>query len=794
MKTQFLALSFVALATNALSQGSSVYNLRSDTIDVLHYNVHLDIKDFTTHVIGGYTEVTLSPKMPTVNRVCFDLLKMSIDSVIYNNDPITTFYNDTLLVCHFPAPVNDNDTVAVRIYYHGVPQEDPTWGGFYFSGSYAYNLGVAFTSVPHNFGRTWHPCFDNFVERATYEMHITTTGGKVAYCNGIMESETVSGADITRKWVMNDPIPTYLACVSVNAYTHVTQDYISTVTGNHIPINLISLPADTTKFKNSFINLPVAIQAYEEHFHPYEWDKVGFVAVPFSAGAMEHATIISYPLATLTGTTAYQNLMAHELSHHWWGDLVTCETAEDMWINEGFARWCEALFFEQLNGYSAYLGNIRDMHKKVVWKAHIDDGGFYPISGVPQSVTYGTTTYEKGADMVHTLRGYLGDSLFFAGLKHIQNNFKFKNINAIQFRDELNTFLSPAGVNVTDYFNDWVLQPGFVQFAVDSMKVSGSGTYSSQVFYKQKLRGATHLANNVPMQVTFIDNDFNRYSTRVMLGGASGNFTVTGIPFEPVVVFLNGDEKISQAVTAQEQYLTVVGSKIFSNANLNMQVQSISDSVWARVEHHWVAADPFIYSNFLYTISPDRFWSVYFTGDVPNFQAKATLNYNGTTSASGHLDNGLMAALSTGFNEDSLRLFYRPNAGENWEVLSGVTFTVGSKTDKVGSLSIDNLKAGDYALGIKTSAVGIAEVGPKQSKLKIYPNPTNGLVTVEVKGFDVSGHDTVVIIDQAGNQVSAMAIRSSKTEINVSGLASAPYFVALLSKGKVVETQKLLVK
>ncbi|HYG50334.1 MAG TPA: M1 family metallopeptidase, partial [Flavobacteriales bacterium] len=447
------------------AQTSAVYNLRSDTVDIFHYTVNLNVTDFTTKIIIGEANIEFSPKVTSINSLSLDLLGLTVDSVKYNGSLLTFNYNDTLLVCHFPSAVMDADTANVQVYYRGVPELDPSWGGFYFQSGYAYNLGVGFVSVPHTFGRTWHPCFDNFTEHATYEINLTTNGGKLGYANGLLVQETTVGSDVTRKWVMSDPIPSYLACVAVNNYTHVNQQYISTITTDTTPIMLISLAADTTNFKNSFINLNQALEQYETGYGPYEWEKVGYVAVPFSAGAMEHATCIAYPKFAINGSTTYQNLMAHELSHHWWGDLVTCLTAEEMWINEGMARWSEAYFFEKLSGYTGYMNDIRPNHKNVVYKAHVDDGGAYALNGVPANATYGTTTYNKGADVVHTLRGYLGDSLFFTGLKSIISNFKFKNISSYQFRDHLNTI---PGINVTNFFDDWVFQPGFPEFAIDS--------------------------------------------------------------------------------------------------------------------------------------------------------------------------------------------------------------------------------------------------------------------------------------------------------------------------------------
>ena len=88
------------------------------------------------------------------------------------------------------------DTSSVVVYYNGSPQGDPSgWGGWYFQGNYSYNLGVGFDADPHNYGRVWHPCFDNFVERATYDFSILTNAGKTSYANGYIVNDQVVGID-----------------------------------------------------------------------------------------------------------------------------------------------------------------------------------------------------------------------------------------------------------------------------------------------------------------------------------------------------------------------------------------------------------------------------------------------------------------------------------------------------------------------------------------------------------------------------------------------------------------------
>src|SRR5688572_14387829 len=181
--------------------------------------------------------------------------------------------------------------------------------------------------------------------------------------------------------------------------------------------------------KNSFINLEAAFDIYENKFGPYRWDRVGYMLESMNSGAMEHAMNIGYPALLANGTLTYESIVVHELSHHWWGDLITCRTAEDMWINEGTAVFCEHVFTEDFYGRDQYLTNIRADVKELIRVCHLPDpngdDGYWPLSGVPLNHTYGATTYNKGALMIHSMRPYLGDSLFFAGLKQLLTDNMF---------------------------------------------------------------------------------------------------------------------------------------------------------------------------------------------------------------------------------------------------------------------------------------------------------------------------------------------------------------------------------
>ncbi|MBI4648706.1 MAG: hypothetical protein HY738_19505 [Bacteroidia bacterium] len=135
---------------SAYSGHGQAKSLHSDSIDVLHYEIHLDITNIAGQTISGYTELEIVPKISGLNIIALDLLKLTVDSIKYAGSVICTFtHNDTLLRVQLPQIVSPIDTFFLKVFYHGHPIKDPSgWGGFYFSSGYAFNLGVGFADKP----------------------------------------------------------------------------------------------------------------------------------------------------------------------------------------------------------------------------------------------------------------------------------------------------------------------------------------------------------------------------------------------------------------------------------------------------------------------------------------------------------------------------------------------------------------------------------------------------------------------------------------------------------------------
>lgn len=755
----------------------SALNSRSDTIDITHYNVDLDITDFVTKIIKGSCEISFKSKVNGVNELPLDLLRLTVDSVKQNNSMLAFSYNDTLLRVAIPT-LNAGDSAKVRVYYRGVPQGDASgWGGFYFQGGYAFNLGVGFDADPHNYGRVWHPCFDNFVERATYRFAITTTGGKIAYCNGSLINDTTIGTLRTRTWYMNDEIPTYLASVAVASYTQVTSAYNGIQ--RQIPVVLAALPGDTNNLKNSFINLHNAMSAFENAYGPYVWDRVGYCLVPFSSGAMEHASNIAYPRVAANGTLGYEaDLMAHELAHQWWGDQATCTTAEDMWLNEGWATYSQHIFTEAVYGRQAYKAAVRSNHEEVLHYTHLKEGGYRAVSGLPHQYTYSDHVYLKGADVAHTLRGYMGDSLFFKGIKAYMTNYKFRDAGSADFR---NVLMDSTGINLTDFFNNWVFNPGFPHFSVDSFaSVQNGASYDVTVYVKQKLTGTTMLYSNVPLQLTFIDPLFNELIKHIIVNGITSSYTFS-LPFNPSYAGLNLDEKINDATAPEMKFIKAIGTVNFPNARMSLTVRNVTDSVFVKIDHNYTSPDPFKVNTGQFRLSPNRYWKVDGVFNA-GFDASARLYYDGRniqSGGNGSLDNQLITT-----SEDSLVLLYRKDASDDWEMFPHYTKNVLTNlNDKYGFVTVDTLKKGEYVFGMLRYPLEMITSDEGLSELKFYPNPGSEQFRYELP---VSFKDDIVLVkiyDSTGRLIIEKYAKPSES-IDMKAASKGVYYIEVRAGSK----------
>jgi aminopeptidase N len=713
------------------------YDNRSDTLDIVNTIINFDFGNYTSRNVIAHSSIVGISKQNNLNKVRFDLRGLTIDSIKTNGISSSYIISSQSLVVNFPLIFNNGDNVLLDFYYHGTPFLDINdFGGFYWSNNYAYNIGVSFLEEQHSYGRTWFPCFDNFVERCTFEYFITTDSTRKAFCGGNLLNTIInSDGSITWHWKNNQNIPSYLASVAVAKYATLEDTFngIERI----IPIQLGVLASDSNKLKGSFANLDNALRIFENSYGPYKFDRVGYAVTDYNGGAMEHACNITYPNFAVNGNLSYETLMAHELSHHWWGDLVTCENASEMWLNEGWAVYSEHVFTEGMYGKDAYKKSVRDNHASVLQFAHVRDSGYLALSSVPNHLVYGSTSYKKGADIAHSLRGYMGDTLFFNVLKDYMNSKAFTNVKSTDFRDFIT---SNSSFNASDFFNDWVLSPGFPQFSIDYH------TYSSgqlRLWIKQRLDNAPHYYKNVPMGISVFDNNFNKTTFKVNLSEICSDI-VLNIGFEPSYIALDFDEKISDAIIDEYQTIKTTGTKSFLLAKAIIDTRVVgADSILMRVEHNYVAPDPMKAKIPGLHLHNYRYWNIDGIFDDALTKANVSFNYNGTNSlTNGYLDNDFITN-----SEDSIVLMYRKNALEDWRIFDSTRlYNNGNAFDKNGRVVAYNLKKGQYCFAIydfryedttyyqkNCNALLINEFNNQENNITIYPNPANNQIKLTIE-------------------------------------------------------------
>ena len=409
MKTIRLILIFATaclLNCNATAQG---HFTERDTIDVLHYDIQLDMGHHQPSHIQGSCQVLLQLLQPTTH-VRLGLESATIDSIFVNNSlvPATEWNYDNH---QLTVPVTGNslhDTLSVSVYYgsYGYVGVD---GGFWCLDRLFYNLGEDRYTRPFSMGRSWFPCSDSVYDRATYTFGITVSPGWTAVCSGEHDS-TVLNADssLTYHYTLHHPISTYQA--GINAAPYYTYNYnVQGLYGTY-PVHIACFDDNSAAVMRNFNTLEHTLQLYERLFGPYRWDNIGFSEGGRNAG-MEHVNTIcisyDYP--------DFKYLIDHEFAHQWFGNLVTCAHLNDMWFNEGGAT-----FADQLAGLDGTPTSYEIMYRKAATLSQtpLNENGFYPLYGMPNQYAFMHTTYDKGALVFHELNHLL------AGTSKIQETEK----------------------------------------------------------------------------------------------------------------------------------------------------------------------------------------------------------------------------------------------------------------------------------------------------------------------------------------------------------------------------------
>ncbi|MBQ8704001.1 MAG: T9SS type A sorting domain-containing protein [Bacteroidales bacterium] len=723
----------------------------ADSVDVLDYDVSVDLS--AGKPFAG--DATLTVRLAAPCRSLALSLHGTADSAWVNGAALDTVDLGAIPTTAFAA----GDTLTVRICYHGAGYvESYGWGGFHFDNDMTYNLGVGFNVDPHVMGSVLMPCRDNFHDKATYTLRVRAKRGWTAECGGLLQSRTIGADSLEHSvWRIGQEVPTYLVSVSQAAFRRIHSS-VPALYGTY-PLTLGFREGDSTLVKRAFRELDSVVPMYERCLGPYRWGRIGYIAT--SKGSMEHVNNIALAKEFMTSVAERgQMTIAHELGHAWFGNLVTCRTEADMWFNEGGASFCSELAMEATKGRAAAQKYYQTNLEAVVREAHVTDNGYRPLSPMPHQYTYGSTTYDKGALVWHSLRGYLGDSVFYGAMGRLMADKAFSTIDAAEVRDSLSAY---TGCDLTDFFRFHVFSPGFVDYHVHM-----DGT--DVVVRQQTIGGdAAVLSNRVP--VTFFSASGDTAKRVLAFDGVEGHVAVS-LPFAPLYYVLDRDCELSDAATLAVYRKGSSALNAAAHVNLYGTIAE-EDSVF--VEHHW--GRPWDLDTLTGLRRPaGRYWVV--SGARQQYAGlQLRLRYVRDGYVNGnypYLDPGFVSSAAV----DSVRVLYRQGYGHPWQAVSHQR--IGNSNE--GWFTVDNPRTGEYTLAVvDTNLLSIhSPLSTLHTPLSLFPNPVAAgeEITLQVP---VEGTFTVRIFDAAGRQVWRKKGCANGRRVNPR-LASGTYLVQIENK------------
>jgi len=487
---QRLGLSQTEVTVGPVRENSSILSLDEDTlhnVDILDYSLSAYV-DVVAQTMEGCNAIRLCALEDTVAETYMSFHAMIIDSV-RSAGRVVDFVrggSDSLTLLFEPV-MAPHESIDVEIFYHGHPEHEGgfnPWGGFFFRTNVAFSMGDGLSCDPPAIPHYFMPCYSNPRDKATFESWWRATSERMVSSNGVLVDTAIHGDGTTTwHWRLDQPVSTYLMSVAIGNYVAVVQQE------ENPRIEYYVFPAYQGAAQTHFSNVPTFLDGFVERFGSYPFDRMSYAMTSF--GDMEHVTCVHHHQGTVQGNHTYDWLLAHEMSHMWWGNWVTLGEWEDLWLNEGFATYCEALAMEHLDGpevYDAYVAGE-------IMNPYLSSGETFPIY---DPVNYWSrTVYQKGGAVMHMLRRLLGDSLFFAAWRSYGEHYAFANAVTDDWQRELE---ETSGQDLDWFFQPWVYGRGYPRYYYSYWADDDS---SNLAYVRIRQAQTTHTFFRMPVELRF---------------------------------------------------------------------------------------------------------------------------------------------------------------------------------------------------------------------------------------------------------------------------------------------------
>ncbi|MFC7346235.1 M1 family metallopeptidase [Chryseobacterium zhengzhouense] len=431
--------------------------------------------DYQKEQMNGEEWLTASPYFYATNELILDAKGMLIHEVALDQNgkksPLKYDYKNDILKITLDKTYAKNQDYTIYIKYTARPNEVKQQGsaaindakGLYFINAQGQDPGKPtqiWTQGETESSSAWFPTIDKPNQKTTQEIYMTVPDKYVTLSNGILkESKKESNGERTDHWVMDKRHSTYLFFMGVGDYAVVKDKW------KNVPVDYYIEKEYEPYAKQIYGNTPEMIDFFSKKLgYDYPWAKYAQISGrDYVSGAMENTTatlhgsdILQKP-GQLIDENKWEDTIAHELFHHWFGDLVTAESWSNLTVNESFANYSEYLWneykygkdqadYHQMEDVDRYIHNPGDFKKDLV---RFDYGSREDV--------FDLVTYQKGGGILHMLRNYLGDDAFFAGMNDYLKTNEYKNAEAHQLRL---SFEKVSGKDLNWFFNQWFFGSG----------------------------------------------------------------------------------------------------------------------------------------------------------------------------------------------------------------------------------------------------------------------------------------------------------------------------------------------
>ena len=437
--------------------------------DVKYYSLDLN-PDINSQILYGQVKIVGEVIAATLDHIELNFMdNMTVTKVHTPNsstETLTFTHNNNILSVYLGRNFSEGEQFGFVVVYNGQPYDSFSFG------NYNGSPMIGTSGEPYG-SRSWWPCKDFPSDKAdSVDIKVTIPSDLIVASNGTLRERQIDGDKTSYWWHEKYPIVTYLVFVAIHPYRVFYEDYIYNDGSDTMKIHFYVFPDNYDKYLSINIKVKDMMTFFSDTFgeYPFIDEKYGHADF-LSGGAMEHQTCSSF---------AFWNewVYAHELAHQWWGDLITCRDFHHIWLNEGFAEYSEALWYEHLYGPGA--ASYYQMNNELYY----GEGTIYVEDLYDSVIFHYGRSYQKASWVLHMLRHVVGDEVFFDILKTYAASVKHRYGTATteEFRDICEQV---SGKNLEKFFHQWIYEEYYPQYSYLWQWAQNGSNYDIQLEIEQ---------------------------------------------------------------------------------------------------------------------------------------------------------------------------------------------------------------------------------------------------------------------------------------------------------------------